>query len=112
MQDWKVGDKVAITQYSTTLGVDTVVEITKGGNIRLSKSDSLYNQFGSLRGAGKWSSTHIHKITDKEYDDYLITQKIKAKRKKIIEKLNSIKESELMSYWAKIDKIYDDLIED
>lgn len=112
MVDWKVGDRVEITQYSSTLGVDTVAEITKGGNIRLSKNDSLYAPSGNLRGAGKWSSTYIHKICEEEYQNYFIKQKTKAKRKKIIDKLNSIQEKDLLSYREVIDTVYDNLIKD
>lgn len=113
MEGWKVGDKVQIVQYSSTLGVDTVVEITKGGNLRLSKNSNLYNPNGSMRGAGTWNTVHIYKITEKQYEDYLITQKIKSKRKRIIEKLNSLRDNELLSYLQTIDIIYKQLhIED
>ncbi|MCH5315461.1 MAG: hypothetical protein J1E81_06075 [Eubacterium sp.] len=109
MENWKVGDKVAITQYSSTIGVDTVVQITKGGNIRLSKNNNLFNSNGSMRSAGVWNTTHIIKITDKQYHDYLTTKEIKLKRKKIIEKLNSIQDKDLLSYLQPLDIICNQL---
>ncbi len=110
MYDWKVGDRVEITQYSSTMGVDTIVEITKGGNIRLSKNNNLYTESGKLRGAGKWSSTYIHKISEEEYQNYFVRQKLKVKRKKIIDKLNAIQEKDLLVYQQKIDMVYESLL--
>ena len=110
MSDWKVGDKVAIYQYGSICGVDTITEITKAGNIRIAHSSNLYNSMGGLRGGNSWSSFSIDKITDQQYDDYKIVQKLKAKRKKIIEKLNSIKDGELLDYWSAIDEAYEGLI--
>ena len=109
MTDWKVGDKVKICRCGKKTVVDTIAEITKNGKIRLTYSSELYNSIGAA--CGVWADRpYIYKITDEAYNSYII--KFKAMKKKIIEKLTSIKDSELSNYGSTIDAIYNKLIED
>ena len=68
--EWKVGDRVEIREYGCIQYVDTVKEITKGGNIRITNGNRLFNPDGSLRGGGAWC-IYMRKITEQEYENYL-----------------------------------------
>lgn len=105
--EWKVGDKVEIREYSCIQSVDTVKEITKGGNLRLTNENRLFNPDGNLRGGGAWSSLYMRKITEQEYENYFIIQKLKQQKREIIQLLQQILEKDLIANWAKLDRIYD-----
>lgn len=109
-----------ISEYKSYNG-DFGYNIERGGLLHDSTSEETKQ---------KLSQANKGKFTGEKHPNYgkrwteeqkkIISEKTKIamanlteeKRKRMVEKLNSIKESELLSSCAKIDKIYDDLIED
>lgn len=111
MEDWKVGDKVGVYEYDYQIGVGEIAEITEGGGVRLQR-DAATTFTEDRKGRMSCGWYYLRKITDTEFEDYLCKRELKIKCSKIISRLTSIKDKELLNYEQAIEIFYDKLIED
>jgi len=80
----KVGDHVKVDTFRGS-SLQKIVEITKGGNIRLDKSgNTLFTKNGNVRGSGTWNTTKAYLLDENEvmhYKKLIFTDKISQKIK-------------------------------